>query len=98
MEPPEKRRRQPKPTPPNATSWDLEHWPPGVYPHSPSRARYLLRMHRNELLVAGALARVGRELVVLGPRYTKWLEKRAAFVPDFEIVPNKKRRDAAGGA
>ncbi len=66
-------------------SWDLEHWPADVYPHSESRARWLLRTHRSELLEAGALTRVGRELVVLGARYSRWLERKAADVPGYDI-------------
>lgn len=64
-------------------SWDLEHWPAHVYPHATGRARYLVRVHRDELLVAGALTRVGREFVVLGARYTRWLERQASGVSEF---------------
>ena len=62
-------------------SWDLEHWPQNVYPHGKSRARYLVRAYRDELMTAGALVRVGRELVVIGDRYTRWLQLQAANVP-----------------
>lgn len=71
-------------------SWDLEHWPQSVYPHTTGRARYMVRSHKNELLAAGALSRVGRELIVLGARYTRWLESRASAVPDFEVAANRK--------
>lgn len=74
-------------------SWDLEHWPSAVWPHSEGRARYVLRAHRDELIEAGALSRVGRELIVLGSRYTRWLEKRAAHVPGYEIAPNRPNDD-----
>ena len=70
-------------------SWSIETWPSAVYPGSPSRARYLVRMHRNELLQAGALSRVGRDLIVLGARYGRWLEKNAANVPGFEVACNR---------
>lgn len=70
-------------------SWDLEHWPPGIYPHTETRARYIIRAHRDELLAAGALSRVGRELVVVGARYAAWLERRASNVADYEIAPNR---------
>jgi len=69
-------------------SWSLNHWPPDVYPGSPSRARYVVRVHRNELLQAGALSRVGRDLIVLGERYGRWLEKNSANVPGYEIAAN----------
>lgn len=72
-------------------SWDLEHWPPTVYPHSEGRARWILRAHRNELMAAGALVRVGRELVVLGDRFTRWLQMQAANVPGYESNANTER-------
>jgi hypothetical protein len=70
-------------------SWDLEHWPPGVYPHTEGRARYVVRAHRDELLAAGAISRVGRELVVLGSRYARWLEGQSTRVPGYEIAANR---------
>ncbi len=76
-------------------SWDLEHWPQAVYPHTTGRARYMVRAHKTELMAAGALSRVGRELIVLGARYTKWLESRATAVPDFEVAANRKRAPEA---
>lgn len=72
-------------------SWGIESWPADVYPHRASRARYFVRTHRDELLAAGALVRVGRELVVLGCRYTRWLERQATRVPDFEIAANRSK-------
>lgn len=76
-------------------SWDLEHWPAHVYPHTEGRARYLLRAYRDELLAAGALTRVGRELVVLGARYARWLEKRSAEVPGYVPAANKPTASAS---
>ena len=72
-------------------SWDVEHWPQTVYPHSSHRARYLIRTYRDELLCEGAMSRVGRELVFLGARYSRWLEKRAAYVPGYVPAPNRER-------
>ena len=69
-------------------SWCLTDWPVGVYPHQPSRARYLVRAHKQELLAQGALCRVGRELVVLGDRYSRWLERQSSRVADFECAAN----------
>jgi len=57
-------------------SWDIEHWPAHVWPHENSRARYVARALRNELIAAGAMCRVGRELVFIGAAYTRWLEAR----------------------
>jgi hypothetical protein len=76
-------------------SWTVEGWPDGVYPGSASRGRYIIRMHKQSLLAAGALARVGRDLVVLGPSYQRWLELRRADVPGYAIAPNLA--PAAGG-
>jgi len=70
-------------------SWSIERWPADVYPGSPSRARYLVRVHRNALLQAGALARVGRDLIVLGDRYGRWLEKNSSNVPGYAIAANR---------
>jgi hypothetical protein len=72
-------------------SWAIADWPENVYPGTSSRARYLVRVHRAELLVAGALARVGRDLVIIGPRYERWLQRQAGRVPDFQIAPNRGR-------
>lgn len=72
-------------------SWDLEHWPADVYPHGEGRARWLLRAHRDELMTAGALVRVGRELVVIGDRYTRWLHAQASNVPGYESNANRER-------
>jgi hypothetical protein len=71
-------------------SWDLEHWPVDVYPHTESRARYLIRAYRDELTLAGALTRVGREIVVFGEGYSRFLEKRKAQVPGY-ITPPRGR-------
>lgn len=72
-------------------SWDLEHWPSTVYPHSESRGRYVVRMHREALRAEGALVRVGRELVVIGARYVGWLQRQAEHEPHFNNGPVKTR-------
>lgn len=76
-------------------SWDLEGWPSTVFPGTTSRARYIVRTHKDELIREGALARVGRELVVFGARYTRWLEKRASEVPGYVAAPNRERPTAS---
>lgn len=70
-------------------SWGVDDWPSAVYPHEPGRGRYLLRAHRDELMAAGALVRVGRELVVIGDRFTRWLQAQAARVPGYESNANR---------
>jgi hypothetical protein len=74
-------------------SWDIEHWPANVYPHDTSRGRYLVRAYRDELILAGALTRVGRELVVLAAGYTRWLEKRKGEVVTPSSLAGAARRD-----
>jgi hypothetical protein len=69
-------------------SWSVEDWPPSVYPCRASKGRYILREYRDALVAAGALVRVGRDLVVIGPAYEKWLAKQASRVAGFEIAPN----------
>lgn len=73
-------------------SWAIDNWPVDVFPNNSTKGRYLVRMHRDELLTHGALSRVGRTLIVLGAGYAKWLQRKAGRVPGFAIAPN---RDAA---
>lgn len=76
-------------------SWSIADWPPGVYPNDPKRGRYLVREHKADLLASGVLARVGRELVIMGARYSRWLERQASRVPDFECAANAARIEQA---
>lgn len=75
-------------------SWSVATWPTEVWPHSADRARWLVRAHRDELVKAGAMTRVGRELVVLGARYDKWLQRQAGNVTTYEF-PGKRDEAAA---
>jgi hypothetical protein len=61
-------------------SWAVDEWPADVYPGRASKARYTLRAHRTELVAAGALVRVGRDLVVA---------QKANRVDGFAIAPNR---------
>ena len=76
-------------------SWALDDWPPSVFPGRPSKARYVIRTHRDDLIAAGALTRIGRELVVLGAAYGAWLAKQRNRVEGFEIAANREPRGAA---
>lgn len=73
-------------------SWSISTWPLEVWPHDPKRARWLLRSQRDELIEAGCLARVGRELVVHGSRYDRWLQRQSGNVAGYEFPG---RRDPA---
>src|SRR6516162_8095584 len=68
-------------------SWDLEHWPVHVYPHEKGRARYLIRAHKLELVAAGALARIGREFVIIGVPYVRWIQKQVTRAAVYDIAP-----------
>ena len=41
------------------------------------------------------MCRVGRELVIIGAKYHRWLEKRCADVPGYECPANNNREAAA---
>jgi hypothetical protein len=64
-------------------SWSIETWPAHVYPGTTDRARYFIRVHKNALFAAGALTRPGREIVIIGAPYCRWLEKQVVNVPDY---------------
>jgi hypothetical protein len=76
------------PAQPAPHSWSIECWPQGVYPCAPGKGRYLVRCNRTSLLAAGALTRIGRDLVVLGGPFSRWLESQAGRVEGFQIAPN----------
>lgn len=64
-------------------SWELDTWPPDVWPHTRPRADWISRAYRQELIDAGALSRVGKLLVFNGTGYSRWLESRARHVTEF---------------
>jgi hypothetical protein len=75
-------------------SWAIKDWPSDIFPGSPTRGRTLVRCHRNDLVAAGALARVGRTLVVLGPQFERWLQRGVpkALAEAFPVPANERRR------
>jgi hypothetical protein len=77
-------------------SWDLEHWPVYVWPHTRSRARYVIRMFKRELIAAGALYRVGRQFVLLGAGYTRWLRLHGSQAARYDIAPNTSTAPGRG--
>lgn len=88
-------------TPPIPHSWPARKWPTSVHPGDINAARWMVRSFRNELVAAGALARVGKALVVIGPRYVRWLEGKTLNVGDFQSNNPRMRAaslDADGGA
>ena len=83
-----KKERPPQVLPALPHSWSIESWPVSVFPSDVSRARYLVRMHRAELLAVGALCRIGRQIVVIGPNYAGWLARQSDRVRDFPLPCN----------
>jgi hypothetical protein len=83
-------RERTVPTAPTASnvphSWSVRGWPPSVYPNDWRKGMYLLREHGLELLRVGALVRIGRERVVIGAPYVRWMAKQAVRVPGYEIA------------
>jgi hypothetical protein len=83
-------------------SWSIEDWPQGVYPRSSKeddedaihKIRWLVRSQRDELMKAGALVRVGRQLVILGPAYCGWLAKQSSHA----AVPKRDSAHVASAA
>jgi hypothetical protein len=75
-------------------SFLLKDWDrfPGIAPGSTARGRKLVAFHRDELVAAGALVRLGRELVIMGGPYAAWLQRRSDRVAGFEIAPNAERK------
>jgi hypothetical protein len=73
-------------------SWPLASWEPSVYPNNQAAAVYMFRAHKDSLIKAGAIVRVGRGLVVIGYRYARWLELQAKNVPDYEIAANRNKK------
>jgi hypothetical protein len=70
-------------------SWPINDWPQTVYPNKSSSGRYVVRAYRDELQACGALTRVGRELVVLGEGYARFLARQSSKVSDYPIAPNQ---------
>jgi hypothetical protein len=71
--------------------WNIPNWPEEVYPHDPDSARHLVQSNRDKLVEAGALIRYGRELVVIGVPYVRWLATHTKGVADIEMACNAPR-------
>ena len=69
-------------------------WPSDVFPSDANPAHYIVRVHRAELLAAGALSRIGRQIVVLRLPYTSWLARHASRVEDIRPAVNDQHREA----
>lgn len=78
-------------------SWSIPDWPASVYPGRADRGRYLVRCNRSSLLQAGALVRIGRDLVVIGSNYSRWLDAHSSQVNGYQIAPNRTASQTATG-
>jgi hypothetical protein len=82
-------------------SWPLDGWDtdaPGVFPGNLSRARQLVRYHRDSLIASGALVRIGRKIVLLGAAYHARLAAQASRVENFQMPLNDETHRAKPGA
>jgi hypothetical protein len=93
-----KPRRHTPAVAPAPHSWCIESWPAEVWPHVAGKARYVIRAHRDALVQAGALVRLGRELVILGGPYSKYLESQASRVDGFATIAPNRSPAVAGEA
>jgi hypothetical protein len=84
--------RKPPAATPLPHSWLFSNWPAGVAPGGESRGRYLFRVFKRELIAAGAITRIGRQVVFLGAGYARFLESRIGEVDGYEIQMNRVRR------
>ena len=73
-------------------SWSLPRWPVGMFPNEVGAARHLIREHRMALIECGALSRVGRQLVVIGPNYVGWLMRQRDRVAGYACNANGTRQ------
>ncbi len=78
-------------------SWSLRQWPTDIFPGCTSKARYLIRVHKSELLAVGAIVRIRRELVAIGPKYVRWLEKHVDQVRTYKCPANRQPTDKLDG-
>lgn len=70
-------------------SWGFKTWPPGAYPHHGTKARYLFRTNKIELIECGAVSRVGKEIIFLGAGYARFLQRHIARAAHLDIPPNR---------
>jgi hypothetical protein len=72
-------------------SFGVKNWPHYIYPGSPTKGRRLVRLYKRELIDAGAVSRIGRELVVFVEPFNRWMQKRGRMVADYECPANRAR-------
>lgn len=73
-------------------SWSVHEWTeraPHVYPHTTESGSYLCRANQDELVKFGALVRVGRDRVIIGAKYDKWMQSRG--FPEMDLPMNREK-------
>lgn len=82
-------------------SWSVARWPSHVWPGDSTKGRRFVRTYEDQLIAAGALTRMGRDLVVMGGPYTAFMSAQRERVRDFDVPANRpeqlaKRKGANG--
>jgi len=75
-------------------SWPVTKWPAHVWPGDAVRGKRFCRTYVDQLVAAGALVRMGRDLVVMGAPFTDYMRSQAAAVKDFEVPANRPKHAA----
>lgn len=71
-------------------SWaPRDSWPRAIFPNDRRKGQQLVVTHREALVQANALVRIGRTLVVLKEPYQRWLAQQGARVLSYNIAPNR---------
>jgi hypothetical protein len=78
-------------------SWPVAKWPLYVWPGDPVRGKRFCRTYVDELVAAGALVRMGRDLVVMGGPFTQYMLKQRDAVKDFEVPANRPQHAGKRG-
>jgi hypothetical protein len=79
-------------------SWGFSTWPAHVWPNDGVRGKRFCRTFEDQLFKSGALTRGGRELIVIGAGFTKFLHSQRHRVQDFECPANLVKRNGNGAA
>jgi len=74
---------------PLPSSWRARAWPPSVFPNEQRPADYIVRRYKEQLERCGALARVGRDLIVIGQGYAVFLAQNMDRVSGYVAGPQQ---------
>lgn len=76
-------------------SWGFSNWPWWVWPGDGVKGKRFVRTYEDALFKVGALTRGGRELIVNGEGFTKFLHSQRHRVQNFEVPCNRPEHLAA---